>query len=732
MTTIAVRRPRAARASDTADVSRRRHRYLLWALLALTAILYLVDLGRNGWANDFYAAAVQAGTRSWKAFFFGSFDAANFITVDKTPASLWLMELSARLFGLNSWSMLVPQALEGVASVALLYAAVRRWYGPWAALLAGLTLAVTPVAALMFRYNNPDALLVLLMTAAAYATVRAIESGRTRWLVLAGALLGFGFLAKMLQAFLVLPAFGLAYLVAGPRRWPERLVQSLAGLGAVVVAAGWWVAAVMLTPAADRPYVGGSTNDNILQLAIGYNGLGRIDGNETGSVGFTGGHGFTGSHAGKPTSSGSAGLGHFFPGGHGFAGGHGGGAGFSRTAGFSGSAGLDRLFAADMGGQISWLLPAALIGIAALLWLGWHVRRVGKAPGEAGQSAHRDMAAILVWGGWLLITGLVFSFMAGIIHPYYTIALAPAIGALVGISAVRLWDASRTVTAARYWLAAGVAVTAVWSLELLDRTPAWLPALRYAILVAGLAAAAAIAVAPQLGRLAGTPPRRRVLAGVAAGTAALAVLAGPVAYTLDTIRTSHTGALPSAGPTVAAAFGHGGLGGQFGRPGTAPAGFGGPGTGKFGAGAPGFNADGFAGPHAGSAGRGFGGGPGGGLGGSTTVSAALTKLVEKDASRYTWAAATVGSESAAPLQLATGDPIMSIGGFNGTDPAPTLAQFERYVTGHKIHYFVGANAHSFGGGSGDAAAITKWVASHYKAETTGGETVYNLTEPTGS
>ena len=730
MTTIAVHPPAAAQGSPTAaDIGRRRHRYLLWALLALTAILYLVDLGRNGWANDFYAAAVQAGTRSWKAFFFGSFDAANFITVDKTPAFLWPMELSARLFGLNAWSMLVPQAVEGVASVALLYAAVRRWHGPWAALLAGLTLAVTPVAALMFRFNNPDALMVLLITAAAYATVRAVESGRTRWLVLAGALLGFGFLAKMLEAFLVLPAFGLAYLVAGPRRWPQRLLQSLAGLAAVVVAAGWWVAAVMLTPAADRPYVGGSTNDNILQLAIGYNGLGRIDGNETGSVGFSGGHGVTGSHAGKPTFSGSSGLERFFAGGRGFPGGH----GFGNHGGggtFSGATGPGRLFAADMGGQISWLLPAALIGIAALLWLSWHARRARKESAEAGQNPDRGSASVLIWGGWLLITALVFSFMAGIIHPYYTIALAPAVGALVGISAVRLRDYSRTVTAARYWLAAGVAVTAAWSFLLLDRSPAWLPALRYAILVAGLAAAAMLAVAPRLGRLAGTPARRRALAGIAAGTATLAVLAGPVAYTLDTIRTSHTGALPSAGPTVAAAFGPGGLGGHLGRPGTAPAGVGRPGTGGFGAGGPGINAEGggLGGPFGGFAARGFGGG----LGGSTTVSGALTTLLEHDASRYTWVAATVGSESAAPLQLATRDPVMSIGGFNGTDPAPSLAQFERYVAEHKIHYFVGANAHSFGGGSGDASAITKWVTSHFKAETTGGETVYNLTEPISS
>ena len=257
----------------------------LFGLLALTAILYLWDLGRNGWANDFYAAAVQAGTKSWKAFFFGSFDQSNFITVDKTPASLWVMEISGRIFGFSQWSMLAPQALEGVASVLLLYAAVKRWFGPPAGLIAGLVLALTPVAALMFRFNNPDALLVLLMTAAAYTLVRAVENGRTKWLVFTGLLLGFAFLAKMLQAFLVVPGFAVTYLWAGPPRLGRRIWQTvLMGVG-IIVGAGWWIGVAELTPAADRPYFGGSTNNNILQLAIGYNGLGRLTGDETGSIG---------------------------------------------------------------------------------------------------------------------------------------------------------------------------------------------------------------------------------------------------------------------------------------------------------------------------------------------------------------------------------------------------------------------------------------------------------------
>src|SRR5690348_12260217 len=182
----------------------------LFALLTGTAVLYLWGLGSAGWANSYYAAAAQAGTQDWKAWLFGSFDAGNAITVDKPPAAMWAMGLSGRLFGFNEFTMLLPQALMGVAAVAVLYATVRRSSGPGAALIAGAVLAVTPVATAMFRYNNPDALLVLLLVVAAYCMVRAIENGGTRWVALTGAVVGFAFLTKMLQAFLPLPGLALA------------------------------------------------------------------------------------------------------------------------------------------------------------------------------------------------------------------------------------------------------------------------------------------------------------------------------------------------------------------------------------------------------------------------------------------------------------------------------------------------------------------------------------------
>jgi 4-amino-4-deoxy-L-arabinose transferase-like glycosyltransferase len=685
-------------------------------LLGLTAVLYLAGLSANGWANDFYSAAVQAGAVSWKAFFFGSFDASSFITVDKTPASLWVMELSARVFGLNYWSVLVPQALEGVACVGVLYAAVRRWFGPAAGLLAGAVLALTPVAALMFRFNNPDALLVLLMTIAAYAMTRAIEDGRTRWLALAGAMIGFGFLAKMLQAVLVVLPFAVAYLVAGPPRPGRRLLQLLAGGAAMLLSAGWWVAAVVLTPAADRPYVGGSTNDSILQLALGYNGLGRLDGNETGSVGF------------------------------------GGGGGGGQGTAFGGSTGITRLFSAEMGSQISWLLPAALVALAAMVWLS---RRGGRTD--------RMRAAALIWGGGLLVTGAVFSFMAGIIHPYYTVALAPAIGALVGIGAVAAWQA-RNMLHGRVIGCAGMVAATLWSATLLGRTPSWHPEVHWIVLVAGLLAAGAFAAGPLLTGLAATARRRATLALIPVPLALVALFAGPAAYSAATVSTAHTGAIPSAGPANAGGFGGpgsggpgsafggggalgrhtgtgtGGPGGSFPPPsaggGTRTGGTGngtgrtGSGTGRTGTGGTGTGGTGGLGQRGGASGQppagrgGFGGG--GGLGGNTQVSSALITLLEDGSGSYRWAAATVGTQSAAPLQLATRLPVLAIGGFNGSDPSPTLAQFKKLVAAGEIHYFIGANSSSFGGGTGSAAQITSWVAAHYTARTVGGVTVYNL------
>jgi 4-amino-4-deoxy-L-arabinose transferase-like glycosyltransferase len=646
-------------------------RAALIGLLVATTAAYVWNLTASGDANSFYAAAVQAGTKSWKAFFFGSLDSSNYITVDKPPASLWVMALSGRIFGFSSASMLVPQVLEGVLAVGLLASAVKRWFGTGAGLLAGAMLAVTPIAALMFRFNNPDALLVCLLVAAGYCLVRALEGASTRWMIGVGTLIGFAFLAKMMQAFLVVPGFALVYLVAAPTYLRRRVAQLLAGAGAMLVSAGWWVAIVTAWPASSRPMIDGSSDNSILNLIIGYNGLGRLTGS----------------------------------------GGPGGGGGGGN---FSGQPGVLRLFNDLMGGQASWLLPAALLAVVA--GLAWRLR----AP-----RTDRTRAAILLWGSWLVVTGMVFSLSAGVIHTYYTVALAPAIAALVAIGATVAWH-RRDVFVARALLAAGVVATAVWAIVLLGRTASWQTWLVPVIAAAGCIAAVGLLAPARAGRR---------LSGATAAIALIACLAGPIAYSAQTIGSAHTGSVPSAGPTVAGGRGPGG--GGFGqRSGGNP-----PGRGE------GFSpAGGRALPSGGealssapggtslSAAQGVrSGGPPGvastnvGQGGEA-VSTALVAALKSGASGYRWAAATSGSQSAASLELATGGvAVMAIGGFSGQGGNLPLAEFQAYVKVGDIHYYIAAGGGAGGpGGGSSTTAITNWVKSHYRAETIGGQTVYDL------
>ncbi|HEY4626182.1 MAG TPA: glycosyltransferase family 39 protein [Blastococcus sp.] len=620
----------------------------LLTLLAATGVLYLWDLGASGWANAFYSAAVQAGSQSWQAFFYGSFDAGNSITVDKPPASLWVMAMSVRLFGLSSWSILVPQALMGVATVGMLYLAVRRVAGPAAGLLAGAAMALTPVAVLMFRFDNPDALLTLLLTLAAYALTRAVEKAGWRWLALVGVLIGLAFLTKMLQALLVVPAFALVYLIAAPTTLRRRILHVLGAGLAMVVSGGWWVAVVELVPASARPYIGGSQTNSVWELIWGYNGLGRITGNETGSVG------------GAPS-------------------------------GGWGPTGLGRLFNSEIGGQVAWLLPAALILLIAGLVV------TGRAP-----RTDVRRAALITWGGWLLVTGLVFSLMAGIFHAYYTVALAPAIAALVGIGGGLLWQ-RRSRTWARIVLATTLFVTACWSFVLLGRSAEFLPWLQWLILAAGLVASVGLLVVDRVGRAVVTTV---LSVGLLAG------LAGPAAYAVQTVTTAHTGSIPSAGPAVAGATGFGrGPGGGPGR---------GPGRG-------------FPGAPNGAAG-GFPGAPNGmgGLLEAGRVSDAVASALSANASAYTWVAAAVGSNNAAGYQLATQLPVMPLGGFNGSDPSPTLAEFQQYVADGRVHWFIGGGIGMRGdGGSQAAQEIASWVSANFEAQTIGGVPLYDLSQPLG-
>ena len=706
----------------------------LWALLILAAALYSWDLSRNGDANSFYAAAVLSGTESWKAFFYGSLDSASFITVDKPPFAFWVMGISARIFGFSSWSLLLPQAAEGVGAVAVVYAAVRRSVGGLtgergahaAGLIAALALTLTPVVVAIDRDDNPDTMLTLLLAVGAWGLLESLRSDRhpLRWLMLSAAAFGLAFNTKMLEGFIPLPALAVVYLVAAKGTWRARIGRLLAASGVLAAIALSWMTIVDLIPKADRPYVGSSANDTVWNLAVGYNGFGRI----TGTAGFGG------------------------------RGGPGGGGGAGGFGGFGGQSGIGRLFAATLGGQISWLIPFAAIALIGTLVL-------------IGRRHRTDLAraSVLVWGGWLLLEFLVLSFQQGIQHSYYTSAAAPPIAALTGIGAVALYQACRR---SGWWslvLPLAVAATGAWAFVLLRRTPGWNPWLPVTV-VGATAVTVLILVLGRVRRFGPVLGRRLLIPAGVAGL--IAVLAGPAAYAATPLSHAINGTNPVAGPTSGGGFG--GPGGAFGgrggfpgfgggaradnpgsgpgsgsgRPGSGP-GSGGEGTGGQGGayrgegfGGGGFGDGGYRGGSPGEGGFRLGGGAGGpegtgGLGGE--VSKQLISYLKANRDGATWLVAVQGSQEAAGIILQTGGiPVMAMGGFTGTDAAPTVAQLEQYVKQGKLRYVLtggrgGLGGGGFGGdGNGTVGAAVSWVeqncsavpASAYGGSATGAQALY--------
>jgi 4-amino-4-deoxy-L-arabinose transferase-like glycosyltransferase len=628
------------------------------AIFGMAALLYCWDLARVGMGNSFYAAAVKSGTESWKAFFFGSLDPGSFITVDKPPAALWVMELSGRIFGFSSWSMLLPEALAGVATVMVLYHLVRRWFGEPAAVLASLALTLTPVAVVIFRYNDPDAFLTLLLLLAAWACWRAVETGKTIGLVLSAAFVGLAFLTKTLDAFIVVPAIGGAYLWCGPPRLARRLGQLGWAALALLVSSGWWVAIVELWPKTARPYIGGSTDNSELNLIFGYNGFARIFG--------SGGAGAAGAAGGATTGGSSA---------------------------FGGGEGLLRMFDTELGGQISWLLPIALVGLVAGLWLTRRHRR-----------SDSQRAGFVLWGGTLLMYLAVYDYAKGIFHPYYTVVMAPAVAALAGAGAVALWRLGRQSLRWAWALPVAIAGTALWADTLLARTSGYDSWVGPTVVVGGVVAALVLFLCMARPRV----PRWYALAAGAVATASL--LAGPAAYSLTTLGTTTNG-IATAGPVSGA--GGLGAGGGAGGPGGSRVGV--PGGGTGGGGAPtGAPAGGIrAGTGTGSAPRGARTGAAasavGGGGGASTANTTLVRYLERHQGSAEYLVAVNGSQTAAPFILDSGRAVIATGGFSGTDPTPTLSEFEHLVATGKVHYVyvssgaAGSGAATDGTGTGFSA-----------------------------
>ncbi len=665
---------------------RRTPRWSLPALLAIlvvAGVLYSWNLSSNG-LNSFYSAAVYSGTQSWKAWFFGSIDAGNFLTVDKPPFSLMVMSLSCRILGFGTWQMMLPQVAAGLGSIWILHSSVKRVWGHAAAAIAALVLALTPITVAINRDNNPDTLLVLLMVGGAALALRATRNGRLLPLLASAACFGFAFNTKMLQGYIALPAVFAVYVFASHLGWAKKVRNLVVAAVVLAVSSFWWATAVSLVPADSRPYIGGSTDGTAWDLIMGYNGFGRILGGE----------------------------------------GNGGGGG---GGGFSGAAGLGRLFNETLGGQISWLIPFAAIALVGGLVLR------GRAP-----RTDLTRAALVLWGGWLVLHYVTFATAEGTMHPYYTTAVAPGIAALCGGGGVMLLRAFRTDKRWAWVLPVALAVTGIWSAVLLRRASGWNGWLWPVIaLVMALAIAGLLVFRTSTGR------RLRLFAAAVAA-AVVASVAGPAAYSFAEPFSSGAGggmggANPTAGPTTG-----GGMGGPFGSGGRGgfprggempgrgampgggemPGGGSMPGGGEMPGGGKAPEGGGMPGGREMPGGQGSGSGkqetgrrgtPGGmgGMGGS--LDSGLITYLEKHQDGAKWLLAVSNSQSAASIILNTKKPVISMYGFTGSDKGMTVAKLKKLVESGQLHYIqVGESGMRgpMGGGNDVSSAVTAWVKKH--------------------
>ncbi|MEV6540472.1 glycosyltransferase family 39 protein [Streptomyces sp. NPDC051665] len=636
----------------------------LWGILLLATALYAWNL-TSITGNTFYDAAVYSGTKSWKAFFFGALDSGSFITVDKPPFALWVMGLSARVFGYGTWQLMLPMVAAGTGSVALLYRQIKRDFGPIAGTISALVLTLTPITVAITRDTNPDPILVLLMMLGAAALMKAVRNGKLMPLVWSAVAIGFAFNTKMMQAYVVLPAFFLVYLWATNVSLGKRIRNLAVATVALVVSSAWWMVIVDLIPASSRPYIGGSTDNTVWDLVIGYNGFGRI--------------------FGASSSVGSQGNG----------------------ASFGGSSGLYRMFNEIMGGQISWLIP-----FAAITLVGGLVLR-GRAP-----RTDAKRAALMLWGGWFVLHFLTFSLAEGTFHPYYVTAMAPGIAALAGAGGVLLYRAFREGSAAKWaWvLPAAIAASSVWAVVLLQRVSGSGTVYTVAEIVVAVAGIASV-----LGLLVGRFTKRHRLMGFAALAAVVALLAGPAAYSVSAATSSTNGTNPTAGPSTGGGMGGGGGGGMGGAPsgtksGTKPSGSAPSGTRPSGSGsAPSSSSSttksgSESGAESGTASGAESGtqSAGGGMGGGSQVSSEMIAYLKKHQDGATWLLAVSTDQTASSIILESGQPVISMGGWSGSDNAMTLAKLKSLVKSGKLHYIIVSSD----GGQGTNSAITTWVKAH--------------------
>ena len=662
------------------------HRLALGAITLISVFMNFYRLGQNGFGT-FYPAAVRSMMDNWHNFFFASYDPGGFVTIDKPPVGFWFEVLSAKIFGFNSVSILLPEALAGVLAVLLLYYLVRRHFGMVAGLLAALALALSPISIVTNRNDTIDSTLALTILVGAWAVLRAAETGKLRWLLLSAAIVGIGFNIKMMEAYLVVPAYGLLYLLAAPISiWKRVGHLALAALLLLVVSFSW-ITAVDLTPASQRPYVDSTQDNSELSLALGYNGIERLLGQF--GRGFGGGARGAGGNTPANTSNRSGSTnGTGTP----FTNGNGGSANTARNGtprqqpgGFGGAGGLFatgnpgplRLFTEPLGSQIVWLLPLAILGMIALAWQ----RR-------PRLQIDRQQQSLLFWGTWLLTMGIFFS-VAGFFHQYYMTEMAPAIAALFGIGLVVMWQDYRRPGWRGWLLPFALIVTAAEQIYILNSYPTWGQVLIPIIAVLCIIAAVVLIgarIAPRIKVKA--PGTRFLVPALCAGI--LALLLAPTVWAAIPVTQGTQADLLLAGPMQT-----------------------GDGGGNF----------------------------AGGRGGNTNTDTALIRYLEANQGTTKFLVAVPSSMTADSIILATNKPVMSLGGFSGSDPILTTSQLATLVKNGTVRFFLmnsfngggripsqildqlspqirerlqSGSGGGFGGFGGQQSSLTTWVTQHCK------------------
>ena len=638
-----------------------------WQFLALGTIMLMstfmnfYQLGQNGFGNLYYASAIRSMLDSWHTFFFVSFDPTGFVSVDKPPLGFWLQVVSAKILGFTPFSVFFPQALAGVLSVLLLYHLVRRHFGVVAGLLAALALAISPISVVTNRNNTIDSTLVITMLLGAWTVMRAAETGKWRWLLLTAALVGLGFNIKMLEAYLVVPAYALLYLLAAPRSLKMRIIQLFVAAIFMLAISLSWAIAVDLTPSSLRPYVGSSQDNSEISLSLGYNGIQRL----IGTFGFGGNNRNNPGSQTPPTGNGA--LPPFGIGGNGQPPqGAGNGGGMFNT----GTPSPLRLFNEPLGGQIVWLLPFALLGMLALAWQ--------RRP-HFGED--RQQQSLLLWGTWLLTMAIFFS-VASFFHQYYLSTLAPAICALFGIGVVVMWHDYRRSGWRGWLLPLALLLTALEQIHIIMSNPSWGTWLIPLIAIPCTLVAIILFTARLLPRL---RPITYVLLP-ALCFSLLALLLTPAVWSALPALNNTASGLPTAGPSQQFALG------------------GGPFRGRRNSFANQANAT-TPPPQLQQVAN-------GGPGGDSSVSTALIHYLEANQGSAKYLVAVPSSNQADSIILATNKGVMALGGFSGSDPILTTNQLASLVANGTVRFFL---LNGFGGGFGPGGgqdALTTWATQH--------------------